>query len=180
MLAPKNGKNEKPFLMSGNGTADLLAMSGSPGAAVNVKQSAADMFELSGPAHAALPPTTRQELMDLSRRLRAVADSIDAITDKRPKKAVDENGEPTFRFAAKVSLPDDFRITKKLQAYAAKAGFSQDKIDRLHETFVTYYRKEGRKWKDWGSVWMEWVRREKDRIATAPKQRASSGQLERW
>lgn len=139
-----------------------------------------DLFGLSRPANAALPPTVREELMDLARRLRAAADSIDAITEKRPKKAADENGDPTFRYAAKVTLPEDFRITKKLRAYALEAGFSDGQIDRLHEAFVTFYRKGGRKWLDWSRVWMDWVRREKDRIATAPRQRTSSGQLDKW
>ncbi len=127
-----------------------------------------------------LSVATRQELRELARRLRAAADSIDALIEQKPKKAADANGQPTFRFAAKVSLPDDFRLTKKLHAYALELGFSESRVSALHENFVSYYRKSGKKWQDWGRTWMDWCRRQKERDATAPRQRVSSGQLDRW
>lgn len=127
-----------------------------------------------------MSPEQRQELMALSKKLRAMADSIDAITKVKPKKAVDDAGEPTFRFATKVTLPDDFRMTAKMAGYAKSCGFDQKQSEQMLETFVTFYRKGGKKWQDWTRVWMDWVRREKERAATAPKQRVSSGQLDRW
>lgn len=123
---------------------------------------------------------SRQELMNLAKKLRTMADAIDVITKVKRKKALDEAGEPTFRFAARVSLPDDFRMTKNMADYAASAGFSEKEAKQMLETFVTFYRKGGKKWQDWTRVWMDWVRREKERAATAPKQRISSGQLNRW
>jgi hypothetical protein len=148
-----------------------------------VKQSALslDLGDLVAIAEvSALTPETRRELMDLAKRLRAAADSIDRITKVKVKKAVDDAGEPTFRFATKVALPDDFRMTKKMAGYAGSAGFSEKEAEQMLETFVTFYRKGGKTWQDWTLVWMDWVRREKKRVATAPKQRVSSGQLPKW
>lgn len=127
-----------------------------------------------------LTPETRAELMDVARRMRAAADAIDRITKVKAKKNVDEMGEPTFRFATKVTIPDDFKLTLRLTKYALDAGFDLMAQAKMLEDFVTFYRKGGRKWQDWSRVWMDWVRREKERLATAPKTRTTSGALPRW
>lgn len=140
-----------------------------------------DLFDAIAIAESAvLTPEARKELMALSKKLRAAADSIDLITKVKAKKAVDELNQPTFRFATKVALPDDFFMTVKMTNYAQDNGFPMREAQQMFETFVTFYRKGGKKWQDWTRVWMDWVRREKERIATAPKQRAGSGQLPRW
>lgn len=131
-------------------------------------------------ANGVLTPEHRKELMDLAKHLRRMADTIDLITKVKGKKSVDEFGAPTFRFDTKVSLPENFVLTVKMSRYAQDAGFTFTDTATMFETFVTFYRKGGKKWQDWTRVWMDWVRREKERIATAPKQRAGSGQLPRW
>lgn len=131
-------------------------------------------------ASGSLSSEARKELMDLAKRLRAAADSIDLITKMKTKKSTDELGEPTFRFAAKVTIPDDFKLTLMLTKYGLERGFDLPAQEKMLEAFVTFYRKGGKKWQDWGRVWMDWVRREADKRSKAPKTRATTASMAKW
>lgn len=131
-------------------------------------------------ANGALSPESRKEFIKLASELRRMADLIDSITAPRVKRAVDELGEPTFSFAARVPIPDNFRVTTKLMKYALERGFDLVAQSKIREDFISYYRKTGKKWQDWGATWMTWVRNEQKRRAAAPKTRATTAGMARW
>lgn len=115
-----------------------------------------------------ISPELRLELMDLARTLRTAAEKIDRIVQPKRAKEVDESGEPTFRFKAKVPIPDNFFITRKLAKYALDRGFKEDDIKEIAQTFVNWYKKKGTKWQDWSRVWMDWIREEVKRRESRP------------
>ncbi len=115
----------------------------------------------------------RTELMKLAVQLRSCAESIDRIVKRKRSKDVDDNGEPTFRFAAKVQIPQNFYLTKRLVAYASSKGFDDAGIKRMLDEFIRYYNKSGVKWMDWSRVWYDWVSRE-------VKRQSGSGRHQTW
>lgn len=105
-----------------------------------------------------ISPELRKELMDLATAARSLAARIDVIVQRKKSKDLDENGEPTFRFNAKVVIPKEFFLTKRLAKYATDHGMSVERTKTEFDNFVRYYNKTGRKWQDWSRVWMDWVR----------------------
>jgi hypothetical protein len=102
----------------------------------------------------------REELMRLATQLRTSAAMIDALVKRRKRADLDDNGEPTFAFGAKVPLPKDFHLTHRLAKYAQDKGFNGASTKNMLAEFVRYYAKTGKKWQDWSRVWMDWVSRE--------------------
>jgi hypothetical protein len=113
-----------------------------------------------------LTPEFRQELMSLSRTLRSAAEQIDRIVARKSGRELDENQEQTFRFKARVTIPDDFYITKRLAKYAFDRGFNEEQVKHIAQNFVNWYKKKGTKWMDWSRVWMDWIRQEQQRLRT--------------
>lgn len=105
-----------------------------------------------------ISPELRKELMDLATAARSLAARIDVIVQRKKTKDLDENSEPTFRYNAKVAIPKEFFLTKRLAHYAAVQGMNTERIKTEFDAFVRYYNKTGRKWQDWSRVWMDWVR----------------------
>jgi hypothetical protein len=102
--------------------------------------------------------------MDMATAMRGMALRIDEIVKpRRAKKNLDEWGEPTFSFDAKVPIPKDFRVTSVMFNYAKSKGFEEKAIRDLETHFKDYYAKTGTKWMSWSSVWRDWVRREAER-----------------
>lgn len=115
---------------------------------------------------------SRAELMRLATTLRSAAEMIDALVKRRHRRELDPNGEPTFAYAAKVVIPKDFYLTKRLTEYALRKGFGLEQVQNMLAAFVRYYAKSGRKWQDWSRVWMDWVTREAGRT--------TSGRMQQW
>lgn len=136
------------------------------------------MTDLFDPPPAELPEELRQELMKLSTGLRTVAAKIDAYIERRKTKETDEAGEPTWRYQARVVIPKNFYLTKRMAKYAIDRGFAEQKIREMFDGFVRWYNKNGKKWQDWTRVWMDWVRREQER-SSAPKMKTTD-RMKQW
>lgn len=92
---------------------------------------------------------------------------LDALRDtkKRSSKDLDEHGEPTFKFAVKMPIPPNFRMTKRMKQYALNKGFTATSVNPVWDEFVNYYKRTGTKWMDWYAVWQKWLRTELQRRA---------------
>ena len=89
-----------------------------------------------------------------------------ALQEAHPKRKVrelDGNGEPTWNFAVKVTLPKDIFLTKTFRAYAEKQNIKGKDLDDVWEGFVNWYSREKTKWAHWSKVWFDWCRRERKR-----------------
>lgn len=102
----------------------------------------------------------------VAKTLRSTAEEIDLLlselspTKRRASaRARDEEGEPTFRYLAKVPFPKDFYATKAMIAYARKIGFSESDLNQQISDMRIHYTKKGIKWQDWTSALQGWLRR---------------------
>ncbi len=59
---------------------------------------------------------------------------------------------------SKTSIPVDFSISENLRAWAAQK-MPQVNIDKEVETFMDYYRGNGKKMADWNAVFRNWMRK---------------------
>ena len=81
----------------------------------------------------------------------------DPYTDNK-RKLIKESSNP-FKFATKVSIPNDFCLTENMKAYAEKKGFNIN-LDNFTERFITKCRAKGYKYQDWYAAWQDWLQRE--------------------
>lgn len=140
-----------------------------------------DMFEgLSSDEQKEVIARFRRLALTLRNAATEFADIIDTLDSPKPtlaRERKDENEEPTFKFLARVRIPKDISLTKRIRAYAASYGFTEAEISKMFKEFVEYYQRVGTKWMDWTLVAYKWYRTEAQRRMkdqqTAPTPRTS-------
>lgn len=133
-------------------------------------------------------------LKKINRVLRSVAGNVAELTElmealaggpaKRAKQR-DEYGDPTWVYAVKRKIPDDFRLTRKFIEYGAEHGFTEESMKVLmhgkgsYSGFIGYYRESGKKWQDWTKVFERWVRTERERKDKAQQPAAAATRFDK-
>lgn len=115
-------------------------------------------------------------IADKADELSAILHALSTAETRQPKQQ-DKYGEPTWAYLVKVPIPEKIYLTRVFREYAVEQGILPEKVSELwngspvSEGFVRYFQRTGKKWKNWTTVWQNWVTNDNKRRAKPTESR---------